>query len=79
MPRYRFSFRFADAASTPGQCREFPNLAAALAEAQHAARALIRNRMRHLRSTPSGSLDIEDETHRPLARIMLAEVARQIS
>jgi len=79
MPRYHFNLRIADAAPSPGPCHDFPNLAAALAEAQHTARSLIRNRMRHLCSNLNGSLDIEDETHRPLARIMLAEVARQIS
>ncbi|MES2988892.1 MAG: hypothetical protein V4808_13380 [Pseudomonadota bacterium] len=56
-----------------------PNLAAALAEAQHSARGMMRNRMRHLLSPPKGSLDIEDEARRPIARILLADVVQQIS
>jgi hypothetical protein len=80
MPLYYFHLRTHDAAaSATDDGREFPNLSAALAEAQHAARAMIRNRMRRLPGTPNGTLDIEDEKRRPIARILLAEVARQIS
>lgn len=79
MPLYYFQLRTTDAAPHPAQSRTFPDLAAALAEAQHSARGMMRNRMRHLLGTPGGTLDIEDEAHQPVARIMLAEVARQIS
>jgi hypothetical protein len=80
MPLYYFHLRTQGApASASGKGREFPNLSAALAEAQHSARAMIRNRMRHVAGMPNGSLDIEDEKRQPIARILLAEVARQIS
>jgi hypothetical protein len=81
MPLYYFHLRTHDAAAAPatGKGREFPNLSAALAEAQHAARSTIRRRMRRVPGMPNGSLDIEDEKRQPIARILLAEVARQIS
>jgi hypothetical protein len=79
MPRYHFNLRSPDTRFVPGAGQDLPNLAAAMAEAHHAARALVRSRMRHHCSTPCGSLDIEDERRQPVARIMLAEVARQIS
>ncbi|RYE03709.1 MAG: hypothetical protein EOP61_03505 [Sphingomonadales bacterium] len=79
MPLYHFHLRTRDEASHPAHSRTLPNLAAALAEAQHTARDMIRSRLRKVRSAPSGSLDIEDERGQPIARIMLADVARQIS
>lgn len=79
MPLYYFHLRTGEAATLPKQGRNFPDLSAALAEAQHAARALVHNRMRRARGEANGSLDIVDEKREPIARIMLAEVARQIS
>jgi hypothetical protein len=61
------------------RARELPDLHAALVEAQHAARAMIRTQMRNAPFRFQGSLDIQDEGRRPVARIMLADVARQIS
>lgn len=79
MPLYYFQLRTADVVLRPAQSRTLPDLSAALAEAQQFARSMIRNRMRRMRGAPSGSLDIEDEKRQPIARIMLADVARQIS
>ncbi len=79
MPLYYFQLRTADAAPHAAQSRILPDLAAALAEAQHSARSMIRKRTRRQRGAPSGSLDIENETRQPIARILLADVARQIS
>lgn len=79
MPLYYFQLRTHDEAAHPVQSRTLPNLAAALAEAQHSARGMIRERMRRIRGMPSGSLDIEDEMRQPVARILLADVAQQIS
>ncbi|RYD54372.1 MAG: hypothetical protein EOP60_07750 [Sphingomonadales bacterium] len=79
MPLYYFQLRTADAAPHPAQARMLPNLAAALVEAQHAARGMIRTRVRRVLGAPSGSLDIEDEARQPVARILLADVAHQIS
>ena len=44
-----------------------------------AARALIHKRARRAPIDLHGSLDIEDERRQPIARILLADVARQIS
>ncbi|RYY23847.1 MAG: hypothetical protein EOP62_18925 [Sphingomonadales bacterium] len=79
MPLYYFQLRTTDAAAHPAQCRTFPDLATALAEAQHSARSMIRNRMRRIQDPLKGSLDIEDEMRQPRARILLADVAYQIS
>ena len=79
MPLYYFQLRTRDETAHPVQSRTLPNLAAALAEAQHTARAMMRGRLRKLRTEPSGSLDIEDEMRQPIARILLADIARQIS
>ncbi|WP_066795879.1 DUF6894 family protein [Sphingomonas soli] len=79
MPLYHFHLRTRDEACHPTHSRMLPNLAAALAEAQHAARDMIRSRMRKMCSAPSGTLEIEDEKGRPIARILLADVAQQIS
>lgn len=79
MPLYYFQLRTTDAAPHPAQSRTLPDLGAALAEAQHSARSMMRSRMRHLLGIPSGTLDIEDEQRQPIARIMLAEVAQQIT
>jgi len=56
-------------------CREYPDLQAALADAQGAARAVVTGRLhKHRPPELRGSLDIEDEQRRPVARIMLADL-----
>jgi hypothetical protein len=79
MPRYFFQLRTPNAAQHPARCGEFPNLGAALAEAHGAVRALIHKRARGAPADLYGSLDIEDERREAVARILLADVARQIS
>ncbi|MDT8757822.1 hypothetical protein MZO42_03850 [Sphingomonas psychrotolerans] len=80
MPHYFFSLRTPDSyASLAAQGGSFPDLRTALAEANCAARALIHKRVRRAPVDLHGSLDIEDEARRPIARILLADVARQIT
>ena len=80
MPHYFFNLRTPDPHSDgPVEGMFFPDLGAALAEANSTARALIHKRVRRLPTALHGSLDIEDEHRRPIARILLADVARQIS
>ncbi|MBB5708887.1 DUF6894 family protein [Sphingomonas xinjiangensis] len=80
MPSY--SFHLQTARSTQlmqGSGRDFPDLRSALAEAQRAARSLIHKQVRRAPCALHGSLDIRDERGSAVARILLAEVARQIS
>ncbi|ATY31260.1 DUF6894 family protein [Sphingomonas psychrotolerans] len=80
MPQYFFNLAPPDThplLASPGGT--FPDLRTALAEANSAARALIHKRVRRSPIALHGSLDIEDEHRRPIARILLADVARQIS
>jgi hypothetical protein len=80
MPQYFFNLRTPDPhAPLAARGGSFPDLRAALAEANCAARALIHNRVRRAPVELHGSLDIEDERRQPIARILLADVARQIS
>jgi hypothetical protein len=79
MPHYFFQVRTRDEAARVPQSREYPDLKTALAEAHSAARAMIHNQVRRTRGEVRGSLDIQDERHEPVARILLADVARQIS
>jgi len=81
MPQYFFNLRTPDAhpASFAAEGGFFPDLRAALAEANSTARALIHKRVRRAPTALHGSLDIEDEHRQPIARILLADVARQIS
>ena len=80
MPQYFFNLRTPDPhASYAAQGGNFPDLRTALAEANSAARALIHKRARRAPIDLHGSLDIEDERRQPIARILLADVARQIS
>lgn len=79
MPQFFFQLRTAGTHAPDDKPRDLPSLAAALAEGQGRARALIHN---HRRRTPAplhGMLEIEDDRHRPVARILLADIARQIS
>jgi hypothetical protein len=79
MPSFYFHVR------TPGQSphlverRELPSLREALVAAHGAARGLIHNRLRRASDDFHGCLDVEDEERRPIARLMLADVARQIT
>lgn len=59
--------------------RDFPDLRAALIEANVAARAIIKRKRGGGAIRWHGSLDIENEQHEPVARILLADIARQIS
>jgi hypothetical protein len=59
-------------------CREFTDLQEALAAAHSVARRLIRRDVRRPESRIGGTLDVEDEQHRPVARLVLTEVAHQI-
>ena len=80
MPQYYFQLRGPSTAPLLNdKPREFPDLRAALAAAQGAARNLIHNRVRRTSSNFHGSLDIQDEGRQPVARILLADIARQIS
>lgn len=79
MPHYFFRLNTRNAVPHKDQGGDFPDLRAALAGAHSTARAMLRTRMRHAPIEVHGSLDIEDERHRPVARILLADVARQIS
>nr|WP_019368885.1 MULTISPECIES: hypothetical protein [unclassified Sphingomonas] len=57
--------------------RELPDLRQAMIAAHGVARRVLR---RHRLSTPlHGTLDIEDEAQQPVARILLTDLARQIS
>ena len=79
MPHYYFQLRTKDEAAHAPQSRECPDLRTALAEAHSAARSMIHNQVRRARGEPGGILDVEDERRQPVARILLADVARQIS
>jgi hypothetical protein len=80
MPQYFFNLRTPDShASQAAQGGTFPGLRTALAVANGAARALIHKRVRRAPIDLHRSLDIEDERRQPIARILLADVARQIS
>jgi len=79
MPHYFFRLNTRGAIQHAEQGGDFPDLRAALAGAHSAARTMLHSRNRHAPIELHGSLDIEDERHRPVARILLADVARQIS
>ena len=80
MPLYYFALRNRDTVAHRDAGRDFPDLRTALTHAQGVARSMIHNRL-HRRQPVElrGSFDIEDEQHRPMARIMLADLARQLS
>jgi len=79
MPCYYFNLRTPARTVERAERREFPDLREALIAANGAARSLIHNQVRRASVPFHGSLDIEDERRLPVARIMLADVARQIS
>jgi hypothetical protein len=80
MPNFRFSLRDCETITYRARERDYPDLSSALIDANTKARALIRSQLRQPGAIAlKGSLDIEDEQHRPAARIMLAELSRQLS
>jgi hypothetical protein len=79
MPEYFFHVRTPDQVARQPERRELPNLGEALAAANSAAHALIRRRVRRGQSGPRGIVEVEDEKRRPVARILLTELAQQIS
>jgi len=79
MPHYFFSLKTRNAIPHAERGGDFPDLRAALAEANAAARSMLHTRRQRTPFDVHGSLDVEDERRRPVARILLADVARQIS
>ena len=80
MPAYSFHL------CTPSATRpiksdnsEFPNVGAALAEAARLGRGMIRQRVRRQPCELRAHLDVRDDGNAPVARVMLAELARQIT
>lgn len=79
MPVYHFTLRNRDTVAHRHAGREYPDLRAALADAHRAARSMIHNRRRHRAPDLPGSFDVEDARHQPVARILLADLVRQLS
>jgi hypothetical protein len=79
MATYIFRVRTPDRTDHRIEQHDFPDLPAALVGAQRAARLLVRNPVRRGRTAIAGSLDVENDGHQPVARLMLAEIAHQIS
>ncbi|NLS26486.1 hypothetical protein S2M10_14690 [Sphingomonas sp. S2M10] len=77
MPAYRFRLCTPDHHPHGTERRDLPDLRAALIAGHGLARSLLRHR--DGRSPLRGSLDIEDERDQPVARILLADLARQLS
>jgi hypothetical protein len=77
MPAYCFRLRTPDHHPHPAEHRDLPDLREALIAGHGLARALLRRRGR--RVPLHGSLDIEDDRNQPVARILLADLARQLS
>lgn len=80
MPAYSFHLCTLDT-SRPIQNdhSEFPDVGAALAEAARIGRGMIRQRVRRKPCELRARLDVRDEGNAPVARILLAELARQMS
>jgi hypothetical protein len=76
MPQFFFRLRTPDRINHAPQPCEHPNLQAALIAANGAARAIVR---RHACPSWSGSFDVENDRQEPVARIMLADLVRQLS
>ncbi|MFL0413298.1 hypothetical protein [uncultured Sphingomonas sp.] len=79
MPSYFFRVRTPDQVVRRAECHELPDINAALAFAQRTARSMVRVPVRRGTRVLGGSLDIENEIQQPIARVMLAEMAQQIS
>jgi hypothetical protein len=58
---------------------EFDNVGDALAEAARIGRGMIRQRVRRKACAMRAHLDVRDDGDAPVARILLSELARQIS
>ena len=78
MPSYVFRVRTPDNVAHRVQCDELPNLDAAMAHAQRFARTLVRNPARRGNRAIGGTVDVEI-ADRAIARLLLSEVAHQIS
>jgi hypothetical protein len=80
MPAYSFHL-CTTAASRPirNTHSEFPDVGAALAEAARIGSGMIRQRVRRKPCELRAHLDVRDEGNAPVARILLAELARQMS
>jgi len=79
MPTYYFNLKKCHDPEFCEFSRDHPDLLTALADAQGTARVVEqRLRQRGLRDL-HGSLDIEDERHSPVARILLADLVRHVS
>ncbi len=78
MPSYIFRVRTPDNVAHRVQCGELPDLDAAMAHAQRLARTLVRNPVRRGHQKISGTVDVEI-ADRAIARLLLSEVAYQIS
>lgn len=80
MPRYIFHLNRsgADIAFTD-EAHELPDLTAALQKANSRARAVLRRCVRCGPDAVRGTLDIQDASRQPVARIYLSELMRQIS
>lgn len=79
MPSYYFTVGDSILPSEPAPAREFPDLLVALAAGRAAAQAIIQAGGRLAARPLKGHLDIQDEDHVPVARIMLSDIARQTS
>lgn len=79
MPEYHFRLRTPNQVEHAPERRELSDLREALIAAHGVARGLIHNHVRRKPCELHGSLDVEDEQRRPIARILLADVVRQIS
>lgn len=78
MPTYAFRVRTPDNIAHRVQHIELPDLNAAMAQAQRYARALIRTPVRRGQRAIGGAMDVE-LGDQPVARLLLSEVALQIS
>lgn len=78
MPNYVFRVRTPDNVAHQAQHIELPDLNAAMAQAQRYARTLIRHPIRRGQRTFGGAMDVE-VGDQPIARLLLSEVAMQIS
>lgn len=79
MPVYHFCLRHRNVVAHRSPASEYPDLRAALVGAQRAAGKMVRQRVRHHEPVDrQDSFDIEDDRHQPVARILLADLARQL-
>ncbi|WP_162839605.1 DUF6894 family protein [Sphingomonas sp. ATCC 31555] len=79
MPNYHFCFRTPNNIDHLSEQHDLPDLRRALIAAHQVGRTLLHNQVRRAPIALHGTLDIEDEDHQPVARILLADLVRQIS